>query len=261
MEVKLIHLRRLLPAFGLLLLLGCNQSEVEELTGDYGYEYYPLEVGREYLYEVDSVIFREGPSGPVADSSRTLVLERIVDTLTDNTGATLYRVERYERRSPAEPWQIRKVTTAARSARQAFRTEDNLRFVALVFPLRTGVEWDGNRYIPDGVFFEGSSRPVDLFKGWRSEVQSVDVPGSVGNLAFDAVSTVSLANAENAIEYRRATEQYARGVGLIYREWTVLDTQCRYCCGGDIGAACQALPWEEKAENGFILRQRLLDYN
>ena len=251
----------LLPALALLLSGACQKSEVETLERDYGYAYYPLEVGREYIYEVDSIVFREGAAGAIADSSRTLVRERIVDTLIDNTGATRYRIERYERHSPAEPWQIKRVGTAARSDRQAFRTEDNLRFIVLVFPLRAAVTWDGNRYLPDGVFFEGSSRLVDLFKGWSYEVQSVDAPATVGDLRFDAVSTISLADSENAIEYRRATEQYARGVGLIYREWIILDTQCRFCCNGDIGAQCQGLPWQEKAENGFMLRQRVIDYN
>jgi len=253
---------RLLPfLLGLLFFSACNKSEIEAPGGEYGYAYFPLEVGREYIYEVDSIVFREGPSAPVADSSRTLVLERIVDTLLDNTGATLYRIERFERKSNEEAWRIKSVGTAARSHRQAFRTEDNLRFIKLVFPLRAGEQWNGKRYIPDGVYYEGSSRPVDLFKGWSSEVLSVDAPLSIGDLSFDAVATIALADSENAIEYRYATEQYARDVGLIYREWIILDTQCRFCCGGDIGAPCQALPWTEKAENGFILRQRLIAFN
>ena len=244
-----------------LALAACNKSETEELDRDYGYDYFPLQIGREYLYEIDSIVFRETAAGIQTDTSRTWLLERIVDSLEDNSGQVLYRIERFERKGTDAPWEIKNVWTAGRTDRQALRTEDNLRFIKLVFPLRAGESWKGNGYIPAGIFFEGSSRQVEIFKEWAYQVLSVDEPATVGKLSFDRVVTVANADFESIIEYRYAREQYARGIGLIYREWRILDTQCRYCCGGDTGDACQSLSWEQKGENGFILRQRLISFN
>ena len=87
----------------------CNKSEIED-TGieDFGYDYFPLEVGRSWEYEVDSIIYDPVVGGTAVDSFRTFIRESVVDTLLDNTGEVLYRVERYYRRSDTLAWQIEK---------------------------------------------------------------------------------------------------------------------------------------------------------
>ena len=57
----------------------------------------------------------------------------------------------------------------------------------------------------------------------------------------------------NLIELREAIEKYARNVGLIEKQMRILDTQCIIECEGE--------PWEVKAEKGFILKQRILEFN
>ncbi|MBK9490095.1 MAG: hypothetical protein IPO07_15970 [Haliscomenobacter sp.] len=49
---------------------------------------------------------------------------------------------------------------------------------------------------------------------------------------------------------RRGTERYAADVGLVYRELSVLNTQC---------LMCQGQAWEKKAQSGFILKMRRID--
>lgn len=249
------------PCLLLLSFAACSDSEYEELdTEAFGYDYFPLELGRSYYYEVDSVVFREGVASVLRDSSTTLVREDVVDTLRDNTGQLLYRVERFERPNEQEEWRISSVLTMSRTPDRAFRTEDNLRFIKLPFPVKTGTRWDGNRFLPEEVQFEGSSKRVDIFKEWSYEVVSAGRPDTVNGRQYEEVATVQMADFESIIEIRRAVEKYARGIGLIYRELEILDTQCGFCCNGDIGGACQSLPWEEKGENGFVVRQRLVEY-
>ena len=257
--MRSLHFFLLILAAGLLAT--CDKSETETLNLDYGYDYFPLEPGREYVYEVDSIVFQETVGGIRPDTSRTFLMERVVDSLLDGAGETVYRIERLERRNAEDPWTVKNIWTASRNARQAFRTEDNLRFIKLIFPVKTGLNWDGNAFVPEGIEYTGSSRLVEIYKGWDYNLLSVDEPATVGNMSFDRVATVSLADFESIIEYRYAIEQYARGVGLIYREMFIADTQCTFCCGGDTGAACQGLSWEDKAEHGFILRHRLISYD
>ena len=67
-----------------LLFLGLSasfffacESEVEEVDIDFGYDYFPLEVGRSWYYQVDSVIYDPSLGGTDVDSSRTFVRETI----------------------------------------------------------------------------------------------------------------------------------------------------------------------------------------
>ena len=94
---------------------------------------------------------------------------------------------------------------------------------------------------------------IEAFKGWEYLVNELDVPSSVNNFSLDSTSTISYANSENVIELRSAKEQYAKNIGLIFKEYKILDTQCISDCIG--------MTWEEKAEQGFILRMTMIDYN
>ncbi|MCB0583274.1 MAG: hypothetical protein KDD10_28600, partial [Phaeodactylibacter sp.] len=105
----------LFPIIAFLLFLACNKREIEDTRiEDYGYGYFPLEVGRAWEYEVDSIIYDPAVGGTAADSFRTFIREVVADTLLDNTGEVLYRVERYYRRNDTLPWQVERVLTLSR---------------------------------------------------------------------------------------------------------------------------------------------------
>ncbi|MEL6142637.1 MAG: hypothetical protein AAFU67_13590 [Bacteroidota bacterium] len=62
---------------------------------------------------------------------------------------------------------------------------------------------------------------------------------------------------DNLIDFRLAYERYARGLGLVERFVDARHTQCQVCCNGDTGS-CLDLSWDNKAEKGFILHERLI---
>lgn len=241
-------------AFGLLaslLLAACKQTP-DDYSIEQGLEYFPLEVGKFIEYQVDSTIF--DPTGDTAVFfSTTFVKEEIIDTLSDNNGNTLYKIEHFERAADTLPWTIRKVLTESIQGNQAIRTEDNLRFIKLVFPVKKSKSWDGNIHFNSGLIVTVAGETLEMFKGWSYRVNTVNEPASIGTFQFDETTTVREADTENLIELRRSTATYAKGVGLVYREVWILDTQCIDDCIGK--------PWEEKAEKGFILKQTILKHN
>lgn len=242
-------------------LAACGNREVEDIAIDHGYDYFPLEVGRSWIYQVDSITYDPALNGTAVDSIRTFVREVIVDTLTGNDGGLLFRAERYERLSDSLPWEIRKVFTLSRDEQRAFRTEDNLRFVKLVFPPQQGRRWEGNAFFNPFTQVTVKGERMEMFKSWDYRQLTDGEALTLGGLLFEDAITVQNADSrDNVIELRVATEQYARGVGLVYRYLDILDTECRVCCAGDTGDACQSLSWEEKAEKGFSLRQQLISF-
>lgn len=247
--------------FASMALAACNSRQVEDVVLDYGYDYYPLEVGRSWVYQVDSIIYDPALGGTSIDSSRTYFREVVTDTLHGESGTLFYRVEHYERKADTLPWQIGKVYTLSRDEQRAYRDEDNLRFIKLAFPVKAGQEWDGNAFFDPFTQVTVAGERIEMFKSWSYRQLTNGEPQAIGNLSFDDVITVQNADSrDNVIELRLATEQYARGVGLAYRSLDILDTECRVCCNGDTGDACQGLSWPEKAEKGFSLRQQLISY-
>jgi hypothetical protein len=248
---------------GLLLLLACTDpfaAPFEPSDPEAQRAYFPLQIGRYAEYQVDSVVYDFGPgNNTLRDSSRTFVREEITDTLRDNTGQLLFVVERSERKSDTLPWEIRRVWSAARTHTQAIRTEDNLRFLRLVFPFDRRTRWDGNLWIDDYLDVEIAGERIRPFVGWNYRVDSIDMPGQIGAFAFDSVLVVTEVDATNAIERRLSRAWYAKNIGLVRREQWILDSQ--YCNQIPAPADCLSKPWEEKAQKGYILRQLILNYN
>lgn len=237
--------------FALTTLFSC-QSEPDDFSIEQGVEYYPLAVGKYWIYEVDSTIY-----DPTGDSmvlfSKTIVKEEITDTIHDNEGNVAFRYERFERPADTLPWQIKKVFTATMDSNQAIRTEDNLRFIKMTFPVLENNHWNGNAYFDPSLIVTVAGESLEMFKNWDYKVDEVGVSDSIGAFSFDHLTVIQESDAENLIELRKSISKYAKDIGLVYREQWILDTQCI--------EACEGQGWEEKAEKGFILRQTILEYN
>ena len=247
----------------LLLLAACGERTItppRESQAEEQYAYFPLEIGKFVVYQVDSVVYDFASGGGIVrDSSRTFVREWVADTLRDQTGQLLYTVERYERSSTDQPWALRSIGTATRSADQAIRTENNLRFLKLVFPMDRRSEWDGNIWIDVNREIEIAGERMRPFTNWQYEVDTIDRPALVGQFAFDSTLIITEADDNNVIERRYSRARYAKHVGLVWREQWILDSQ--YCNSNPPPADCATRPWEQKAERGYILRQVVLAFN
>ena len=215
-------------------------------------DYYPLEPGKYWIYEVDSIIFDKNAPKPV-DTAYYWVKEVVADTFFDLGQMLWYRIERYEKPRPADSvtWTIRQDLAATIDENQALRLENDLTFIKMLFPITPFEKWDGNSHFNPGIIVTVSGESIEMFKGWDYQVISAGVPDTIGGVAYSEVSTIRNADSENLIELRYAQEKYARDAGLVERELRILDTQ----------QIDEFIPWEEKAEKGFILRQRLVESN
>ncbi|RME00367.1 MAG: hypothetical protein D6816_13820, partial [Bacteroidetes bacterium] len=141
-------LKLAIPLLTIALLASCK-TEQDPFDRDFGFDYYPLEVGKSMIYQMDSTIY-----DPTGDSmlihSTTFLKETVVDSFIDLTGTPVYRIEQYHRAADTLPWAINKVVTASITNNQAQRVEDNLRFIKLTFPVRENNSWDGNVFFDSG---------------------------------------------------------------------------------------------------------------
>jgi len=233
------------------LFAACSKSTFEETNLEMGYEYFPLEIGKYKIYQVDSVIYDTTGSGVTITNSTSFIQEKTVDTLLDNIGRVNYKIERFWRKAANEPWQLQDVWLTNRTDQTAERVEENLRFIKMVFPLTAGRSWDGNVFIDKTSNISVAGETIEIFKNWQYEIVSVGEMATVGDTTYDEVAEIIQADSENFIELRSSREQYAKGLGLIYRKMRILDTQ----------RIDENEPWESKAQKGFILTQWLLEYN
>ena len=255
----------------LLTALACsNQQELEAVEVDMGYEYFPLGIDRSWTYTVDSVVFVPEVGGIRQDSSHTLVQEVLVDTTRSLSGELLYRGERYERKSDTLPWAFRKVFTLSRNERQAIRQEDNVRVVVLSFPNSINAHWSPAAYFDENTYFPVAGEGVKIYDGWETVVTERGTPFLLGDTTYNSTLSTENISFESETIWREAQDRYAAGIGLVERQWRILDIEgCNACCdlNGD-GTSntveefdlCDSLTPIGRTERGFILRQRLIDY-
>ena len=253
--MKKLILPILFIGFICLITSACkDKSTFEDFQVNFGYEYFPLEIGKYRDYSVDSTTYDIGPTGDVIKTnSITYVREEVQDTITDNLGRPGFKIERFVRSNLTDPWIIKDVWMMIRTDEQAESLEENLRFIKMVFPLKEGVVWDGNRYIDETTMINIAGETVEVFKSWEYEVEFVGEPIAVNNEFYDEAVEITQADNENLIELRYSKEQYVKGIGLAYKEMKILDTQCI--------SECDGMSWENKAEKGFIVVQTLIGFN
>lgn len=227
-----------------LVLCACKE-EVAAPTLQFRYEYFPLIIGQERLYVVDSILFDPLGNRVKIDTTTTYIREIVVDTFRNVQRELEYRIERYERSVSNAPWVLRKVVSELRTAQQAQRFEDNFRLVKMVFPPLPTQSWNPLIFVDPSSKVDVKGEPLELFKGWEAKILNIDQNWN----QYPRTLEIQFSDYENAIELRRGTERYAANLGLVYRELRVLNTQC---------LPCQGQAWEKKAQAGFILKMRRL---
>lgn len=228
---------------------GCKDKQTFlNIDTDNGADYYPLAIGKYMTYAVDSVYYT---SDNPADTVRLQVREEITDTLTDNEGDLIYRVERMERNSPADSWVIKQVLAVKRTSTQAQRVENNQRFISLTFPPGRNAVWEGIGFNSDSLEIAVRGEVIKVFKDWQSQYETINEPFLLDDFQFDSTLVVTHANNENFIELRVNREIYAKNIGLVFKEMSILDTQL----------ATSVRTWPDDAERGFTMVQTLIDHN
>lgn len=242
----------------LLSLAGCVKDEIQDPVDDSGREYFPLLIGKYISYAVDSIVFDDSPTGNIKDTIQFLLKEEISSVQLTN-GDSVYYIHRY-RKDTTENWRLTDVWTARYANNEALRTEENLTFRKLAFPLRDGKKWVATSYINPGTTVLIGTENVQAYQEWQSQVNEFDIADGVGAFSFadGNVMHVSQTDTDDGNTKRFVMEKYARGIGLVQRIDTILDSRCIPL--GDF-TSCLGKPWLEHAGKGYILSQVMIDHN
>lgn len=188
--------------FSLLLLTlvftGCKKEEPMESI-DYKYGYFPLSIGDSSKYRVENIVWDDFDQ--TIDTSAYFLCDYIESATLNNVGDSLFRIEQLIRESDTSQWAIRNVCFAFKTKNQAFRVENNVTYVKLVFPFAEKESWNGNLY-----------NSLDEQKYKCTSVGSFIVENKTfaNSVMITQEDFVTLINSD--VE----KEVYAKGVGLIH---------------------------------------------
>ncbi len=226
----------------------CKEESIAPTDIDQETEFYPLEVGRTWIYQTDSVIYNK-QLGTI-NTTQGFVKEVIVNEFITSGDLTSYTIERSFRKNPNNDWNLTDIYSASFIDNKATRIEENLRFVKLLLPPTLNQKWDGNQFFDEFIDVNVGGELIQVYKNWESEITAVNSTVVINGIQYDNCTEVTLADTENTIEKRYVKEIYSKNVGLISKEMIILCTQ-----NGDT-----SIPILDRTEEGFVLSQSLLEH-
>ena len=237
-------MNKLLPSFYLIFILlvfftiqiSCKKDASISPISVNNKNYFPLEKERYWVYKVDSFYYNDFTSS--IDTFSFELKEYIESEIKDDKGNTSFKVERYYRNNNTENWQLKRVWQASFLQNSALKTEENIRYVKLMFPIKQNLKWNGNAYNTSG--------------NQNFEYTDIHKKTSLGTLDFDSVCTVLQMADTSLISIEYHSEQYAANVGLIKkRKMTLQDTR---------STIQTSIPIVERANKGTDVIYTIISY-
>lgn len=235
-------------SFSVLFTTSC-ESETEAVDeSTFGYDFFPVVVGKSWTYRSDSIVLFSG--GTKRDTLQSYILEVVGDTFTDAAGNLAFKLNRFFKRNEADAWTTLNTWTTSIDKTMAIRTEENIRQVKLVFPIKKGLRWNGNVFLNEDLTVDVGGEPITLYKGWSPRMEQIDQPFDFKGEQVPSIF-VNVAKDNTILNFRDVTEYYGKGIGLLKREMVVYDSD----------GSRPNEDWESKAQKGFKHTLTLIDLN
>ncbi len=199
--------------FVLGLIWGCQkQYECGCVNPTNGKDFfYPIQ-GQAVIYDVQETQYALTTLPTVKNYQ---LKEVFASVSIDTDGKEALRIERYRRENDTQKWTIDSVFTAKKEIDKAFKTENNVTYVKLIFPVSEGLKWNGNAY---------NSLGNDTY-----ELKKLNKSFQINGQIFPTTLTVYQQNDSTLVDLKRRIEVYAEGIGVIYQE----KISVSYCNSGD----------------------------
>jgi len=207
-------------------MFSCKRSSIDTAGIETGYDFFPLEIGKYIVYNVDSTYWDDFTGTPIPVHLQQRY--EVVDTFRDAQDRLSYRINVLKRYRDGEPYLMDNVIYVTRTSSGLEYTQRNIKLMKLVFPVENDVSWNGNVFIPMNDADMEEYQNVN----WNYTYALKGGEFDPGNNLYENVVHVnqindSLNNPDidsTAYAFKNYSKEiYAYGVGMIYRErvyWT-----------------------------------------
>lgn len=229
----------LLFMFSMAFVASCKDKLLDNTDLKDDFAYFPVDSGRAIIYQVFQLTI-DKPS-EVFDTLRWEQKEIISGWYIDAANDTIRRVEIYTRPGPGFGWSYVKTKFTAIIGLEALTLEDNIKYIALSFPVSLYKTWDGNRY-----------NQLDTLKLYPFQYTSVHFPAIVFQSIFDSVVCVTQKADSSLIHKDLNIEKYAKKIGLIHKSIVSIRS--------DQSDFDPTIPIEDRITTGYIYKKEILSY-
>jgi hypothetical protein len=217
-------MKKLILIFSVAFTIVACSKKTDEIVITPINDYAPLIVGKYITYKADSLIFIT--AGTIETHRKYEVKYAVTDSFTDNLGRKAFRIVRSARpENSTGGFATENTFFAVNTGTKYEFTENNMRFLKLVQPIKDGETWKGN---------SGITLPTGNFNGftnWDYEYKNVGLssPIKINNVFLPNTITINQAdlsvglpvvpNGPGVSSKDSAVEIYAKGIGMVYKKF------------------------------------------
>jgi len=184
-----------------VVFFSCSKDN-DYVAPDIGHDYAGLEAGKYVVYDVDSFFYDDFNS--TIDTSYFQIKEVVDSEYEDLEGEEAFKIIRYRKEIDSTSWVLIDVWYSKLTQTNFQKTEENNKFVKLIFPVRNNSTWNGN-----------SMNNLDEME---YAYTSIDHSETVGGVSLNNVLTVLQYEFSPLTEENLFEEKYAKGIGLVYKK-------------------------------------------
>ncbi len=196
----------LLPAFA-MIFFACETEDAPPVF--MGQEYFGQTPGKWIIYDVDSTVYDDF-LGEIFHYQYQ-VLEWNKETYINSQDEEAMRLERFWRKNDGQQWKMKNIWNSVLLDNKAKKTEENITYVKLAFPLKENQRWDGNAY---------NTREEKPYTVTQIH-QPIDLP----NHKLDSTLTVLHIDFQTLIGEELKYEIYSKHVGMVIRKYKELEKE------------------------------------
>ena len=204
-----------------IFVFSCKKENTE-LNFERIQNYYPITKGKYITYRLDSTVYTT--LGTKKEVRSYIVIDVLDTSITDNLGKIAYVFKRSIRNSiDTTKWDLLTTYRVSIDSAKIAVTENNLRFVKLVSPLREELTWKGNSFVNTN-----DNNNLAFLDGWLYTYGKPNESQLINGNPFK--ETVSVFQKNDTIgnpndkkmyaEILYSKEVYAKNIGLVYKEFT-----------------------------------------
>ena len=197
------------------LLFACDNVNSNLPPPQDGGKFFYPNVGQSVIYDVEDIQYELTGKFMV----KTYQLKEInVLAFKDLEGKEAFKIERYRRENDTQKWTIDSVFMAKKEIDKALKSENNVTYVKIYFPIKEGLKWNGNAY--------------NSFGNDTYELKKINQSFQTNGQKFENTFSVVQQNDSTLVDLKRRIEVYAENIGMIYQEKTsVLYCNTSNCLG------------------------------
>ncbi len=185
--------------------------------------------GKYIIYRLDSLLYVN--FGTIDTVVSYFAKDSVDGPVSDSLGRPGFRIFRFLRKNETDPWVPDNTFLTVPTRNRIELIENNLRYIKLQAPISNGFSWKGNAYLDTYDINIGTTNVMDFnltyLDDWDYMYANLYQPLILGSLPLDSTITVNerddvigdTADVNSYSERNYSIEKYAKGIGLVYRNF------------------------------------------